>query len=290
KSKPEIPQYLETQITDKLIQLSWQYNSGHTIGFNMYRKNADAKEFKLIKGQIPFINGQNIFVYLDNDSSMKGDLFYDYYVTAISTSHVEGLPSDTVSARPLINIPVPPAPLNVKASALNGNIFLVWEDVNALNKNVSIYQILRTDKNSGKTDTLVSGLNHYNDISAIAGIPYSYSVVSFSDQGIKSLPSASISVTIEGLIPAPPSSLIITKEKDGIKLSWEIPDQGELFNYEIYKYQRGSGAQKAGMVKAGENHFTDRNVMKDQMYFYFVKSVSPDQIKSTVSKEVGITY
>jgi fibronectin type 3 domain-containing protein len=283
KSKPEIPQYLETQIVDKLIQLSWQYNSGHTIGFNMYRKNADATDFKLIKGQIPYKNGQNTFVYLDNDSSMKGDVFYDYYLTAISTSHVEGLPSDTVSARPLINIPVPPAPLNVKATALNGNVFLVWEDVNALNKNVSAYQIFRTDKNSGITDTLASGLNHYNDTTAIVGIPYSYKIVSFSDQGIRSLPSASSSVAIEGFIPAPPSSLLLTKEKDGIKLSWDIPDQGELFNYEIYKYQRGSGAQKVGIVNAGDNHFTDRNVKKDQIYFYYVKSVSPNQIKSSIS-------
>jgi fibronectin type 3 domain-containing protein len=203
---------------------------------------------------------------------------------------VEGLPSDTVSARPLINIPVPPAPLYVKATALNGNIFLVWEDVSALDKNVSAYQILRTDMKSGKTDTLASGLNHYDDTTAIAGIPYSYSIVSFSDQGIKSLPSASASVSIEGIIPAPPSSLLLTKEKDGIKLSWELPDQGELFNYEIYQYQRGSEAQKVGMVKAGENHFTDRDVKKGQQYFYYVKSVSPDQIKSSVSEEVGIMY
>jgi len=184
---------------------------------------------------------------------------------------------------------VPPTPLNLKATALNGNIFLVWDDVNALNKDVSAYQIIR-NSSSGKTDTLASGLNHYNDTTAISGISYSYRIVSFSDQGIRSLPSSAATVIIGGIIPSPPSSLEIAEEKDGIKLSWELPESGEVFNYEVYRYQRGSEVNKTGITKVGESQFTDKNVTKGQMYFYFVKAVSPDQIKSSGCKEVAITY
>lgn len=287
--------HIEAMGTADGVQLDWHYDGEHTTGFWLYRGQADGP-LELLSTLIPSIDTIRQYSYVDTDTLLNGAREYQYAIKSYSTSHVEGAFSDTVSARPLKNIPVPKAPLSITALADEADIFVSWEDVAAVDEWVSGYTVLRSallNAEKGEytpPDTLFTALNFYVDSLIKPGVPYKYSVIAHSDLGVRSAPSIEVTAALGVVRSAAPGTLLATVADGGVLLQWGLPQGGEAYRYGIYRFVRGQEAMKIATTREGADTYTDATAVRDTEYFYFVRTLDGDNNESSNSNESRVVY
>lgn len=273
------------------VSLSWQNQESNVNGFHIYRAETGGP-FELISGLIPARDTARTYSFHDTTSGLNGGKFYHYTLKAISTSFVEGRFSDTVSARPLKNIPVPKPPMEVGLNTTDGATWVTWDDVSAYDAYVTGYQLLRSRRLAGKdkysTDTLFCPNNFYADSLLKEGETYRYTVVSLSYLGVKSPASAPVYTTLRGPLPSPPASLMANATKTGVKLTWEPPADARELQYNIYRYERGQKPVKLTALAGDKEMYMDSKALKGRHYFYYLKSLAANKTESEKSNEAGI--
>lgn len=273
------------------VSLSWQNQESDAKGFHIYRAETGGP-FELISGLIPALDTALIYSFHDTTPGLNGGKFYHYALKAISTSFVEGRFSDTVSARPLKNIPVPKPPMEVELNTTDGATWVTWDDVSAYDAYVTGYRLLRSRRLPGKdkysTDTLFCPNNFYTDSLLQEGETYRYTVVSLSYLGVESPASAPVYTTLRGQLPSPPASLMANSTKNGVQLTWEPPAGAQELQYNIYRYERGQKPVRLAALAGDKEMYIDNKALKGRHYFYYLKSLAADKTESDKSNEAGV--
>lgn len=283
---PVAPQNLQAIGSKEGVQLSWQSNSPYVSGFWLYRSER-GRPLQLLTTMIPAAPGQSDYSYTDVDSLLNGSRFYSYAVKSYSTSHIESANSDTVVARPLKNIPVPKAPMEVRVVKEPGLVLVYWDAVSKYDETVAGYKLLRSK--DGITDTIFCSNNLYKDTMVKSGENVRYSVITHSLFNTQSAASSWVSVNMPVIAPGSPASLAANPVQTGIQLTWELPDEGEGLQYHVYRYERGKQAVKAGTV-SGQEKFIDTSAARGRQYFYYVVAVGENKAESAKSNEAVIRY
>lgn len=273
------------------VTLGWQNRENELKGFHLYRAETGGP-FELITGLIPIRDTATVYSFKDISPALSGGKFYQYALKAVSTSFVEGRFSDTVSARPLKNIPVPKPPGEVDLNTTGGKTWVSWDDVSAYDTYVTGYRLLRSRRLAGKdkysTDTLFCPNNFYADSLLQEGETYRYTVVSLSYLGVQSAPSASVFTTLQGRVPSPPASLMANATPKGVQLTWEPPAGSPGLQYTVYRYERGQKPLKLVTLAGNKDTYTDTKALKGRHYFYYLRSLSPKALESDKSNEAGL--
>lgn len=283
---PGIPQgFTATQSPDGIV-LSWNYYEISTGTFHIYRGKEGGK-MQLLNTNIGAIDSVHNYEFTDTDSALVGGNFYKYAVQAISTSHVAGLFSDTASiyiAKKKSVKPLPP--MQLAGNYTDEAVHLFWEDTKAANADISGYSLLR--KSAGKTDTIYTGVNHFSDTSVQEGKTYTYTVLSNAYSGARSAASLPATLIVPILKSAAPSQLTAKKIAKGTLLKWQLPDDGKVLTYHVYRYIRGNEPTKIASLTKGMNTFTDVSATEASPYFYYVVAVNDNGIESDQSKEATV--
>lgn len=289
---PSLPRNLSATGNKQGVELTWEYEGSNTTGFWLYRAER-GKPLQLVTTMIPALDTIRQYTWTDTDSSLTGDRFYQYALKTFSTSHVESPFSDTVTARPLKNIPVPKPPMRVTAYEEEGRIYVDWEVV-SYDETVTGYKLLRSKKAAGAgnyvTDTILCNTNGFVDTLVKANEDYRYSVITQSMFGVQSVPATWASVSVKAVKPAAPAAVTANIGQSGVVLNWETPADNALLQYNIYRYERGKTPVKAGTVAGNIDQFTDKAAARGKHYFYFIRSLSPDKVESDKSNEASIRY
>jgi hypothetical protein len=213
---------------------------------------------------------------------------------AFSTSHVESVFSDSVVARPLKNIPVPKPPMRIRTSAEPGLVLVHWEAVSRYDELVKGYRLLRSKKLAGSkesytTDTIYCSNNQYKDTLVKPHETIRYSVISQSVMGVQSVPSAWEYVHMDGITVPAPANVAANPVNSGIQVSWDMPHEGEVLQYVVYRFERGQKAVKTGSAN-GQEKFIDTTATRGKQYYYYVVAVGSDKTESSRSNEAFVNY
>jgi len=285
--KPTTADLLEADAAPEGITLSWTYTRGNIQGFHVYRM-LPGGDMQLVSPLVAASDTQTVFTFRDADPVRNESTFYGYAVKAISTSNVTGDFSDTVMVRPVKAVAPPAAPVQPEAAREGKNMLLTWNNMQEDDNDIAGYMVIRAAACS--TDTFMAGRNMYTDTSVLREVNYSYTVAAVNVFGKWSAPSAAVSYSLPYDLPVAPSSLTASVKKNGIYLSWQLPENGEGYVYHIYRRTRETEAQLVGKTAKSQDTFTDTSALADGLYFYTVRSVSPEQKESSDSDETGIRY
>ncbi|MFO7525525.1 MAG: fibronectin type III domain-containing protein [Ignavibacteriaceae bacterium] len=94
----------------------------------------------------------------------------------------------------------------------------------------------------------------------------------------------------------PPSNLQASNSNKALKLTWEVPGNGQEVVYNIYRAEVQSTSDAADPMKLNftkvstvkETTFEDRSAAPGQAYVYYVVSVNQDGVESAGSNYVNV--
>lgn len=282
---PSAPEELSAEASKDGMTLSWMHPSRELLGFHVYRADGDGP-MMLASTRLP--PGNDVFrTYRDTSSTLQAGRMYRYVVKAISTSHIEGLASDTVAVMPLTNAAVPMPPRDLMARVDGEALLLSWED-QSHDPLWMGYVVLRT-RPGQRVDTLYRSTNFLNDSLDATGKPSSYRVLSSNALGMRSAPSPAVSAKAHVRPPACPSTVAANPLNGKVLLTWQPPVSEPVQRFDVYRYTRGSEPVKVGSVAANKPaRFEDANPAKGALNFYFVRSVAASGAESGPSREAGV--
>jgi hypothetical protein len=187
--------------------------------------------------------------------------------------------------------PLPPADLKVQPDSSGENdLILSWSKVD--DTGVSGYLIYRDGEQVGN----VTGVEQtsYADKDLKPG-SYTYFVMSYKTQVLRSDPSSSVSGTapVDTKAPNPPTVNPEIKVLDkGIEIDWESSASSDVIKYAIYRGESASSATKIDEVDFTKNTYLDTKPPETGSYLYVVSAVddagnesksSPTQTRHVVS-------
>ena len=290
RSKPLPPVILSAKGTTKGIQLTIKVTENNLSGVRIYRNSQDKRDLIPVSNLIPVRNNTVLWEDTTGISPVK---FYGYATKSENASHFQGDFSDTVyskSAKPIVT----PEVIGLTADYHETYNQLYWTDMQFIEAPVAGYFVYRKEMPSGSmtqlNDTVVSAdKNSYTDRSIASGKSYSYSVVLVDGFGNKSNQCNPVLVKAPAIPVRPPLSVAANSEENCIRISWGTVQSQTLKEFRIYRYTRGSKPIIAGTVPAGPtSELIDKNVIKGQLYFYYVITVDNDGRQSNPSTEISI--
>jgi len=175
------------------VVVSWDIVPGAST-YNLRRATSSGGPYTLIAEGIGGVN----LGYVDQDVTNLDTYFY---VVTANGANGNGIsdPSEEVSATP--------APLVTDLTALvtNDQVVLHWQEVPG-----ALYNVKRSSTSGGPYEMLASSVavSNYTDSSVVTCQPYYY-VVSLTNAGFESLPSAEAAVVVPGALPPQFTSLDI---------------------------------------------------------------------------------
>lgn len=288
--KPFPPQVLKAENLSNGYKLSWQCIEENIQGFFVYRCEGIKGKMEQISGIVKM--GEPITVYMDTSASL-GRKSYSYAVRTVSKGFVESAFSDTVSVFPAVSKEHPMAPTRISGRLYNNGVLLIWDNMYKTNPYLAGYKVYRKEKKEKDykllTDELIiCNKNSYNDTSISKGQEFSYMIESvdiFSNNSEKSLP---VSVTINSSLPVTASGTKLYNLDDGISVCWDETIQQNLISYKVYRYGEKGEPKLIYTAKPDEMKFIDKDVKKDELYFYYVTSVDKFGNESEPANEVSI--
>lgn len=265
----------EGEETKTGTQLRWTLQE-QGAGFHLYRQVNNAG-YHLLTDLIPTEKGKRTYSYLDPHPG-QGKV-YQYYLTTLSKSYVEGLPSDTFTIVSQRAIPLPKVPIDLEIQQIDDQIWLSWADM----PDAAGYAILRQ---AGKnTDTLYTDKNYYSEISENA----TYRIKSLSLAGKSSAFTAPVKILRWSIPPVAPTSLSARPLRSGgLQLQWEAPSTKTELQYHVYRYEKGK--KPIFLAKTQDSQYLDKTVVRGKTFSYFVRSVDKDGRESENSRTSYFTY
>lgn len=255
------------------VTLSWDEVTG-ARSYNVKRATSAAGPFGIVG---PGITGLN---YADN--TVQNGLSYYYVVSAVNEVG-EGANSAPVSATP--NVPPPPAPTGVMATAGDAQVQLTWTG----SSGAGSYNVKRALNASGPYTTIrsVTG-SSFTDTTVANGTTYYY-VVSAVNGGGESANSDYVSATPKAPpLPAPTGLAATSGPRAGqITLSWN-KTPGAI----SYRVKRSSvlGGPYTLIKSVPKPTYTDGKLRSKAAYYYVVTAVNgsgesaPSAEKSATAK------
>jgi len=287
KGKPFAPVAVTARGTANGNIIRWQYPHQGAAGFYVYR--IEGNRPMQLSSLIDATDSVN-YSFTDN-AALQEHRFYSYMIRAISVSNVMSDNSDTVEAQSLAGnrMSPPSSPLNVSASLNENIVSLFWTDLKEGDESIAGYLVIRKKQGTGKTDTLRTAKNFIADKNVETNSSYVYQVIALNTYGAKGAPSQPVSIMIPGDVVLPPAALRASALKEGIAISWERPEHGEAYSYNVYRYTQGNEPKLVGNAKNAAS-FTDKTATRGELYFYKVRSANDSKQESEDSEEVGIQY
>jgi fibronectin type 3 domain-containing protein len=291
---PEPPDLFRTETVEGGVKIQWTHMNPEVRGYYIYRDQGRNGELKQVSEFIPA--GGEIMTYIDSTEGLLGNLSYRYAVKAVNDGYIMSRLSEISSTRPGIPTSILP-PTNLHGGMVNGNVLLVWDDMYRTNEFLLAYQLYKKRKGESDFEKITEDLipfyqNTFMDTihPEESGI-YEYAVSSTDESGQESLLSSSIEIELKNpsLLVFAPAGLRIAKGTDGIEVIWAM-DEDNKNRFQVFRYEAGEKAIKIAALPAGSFNYTDREVQKGKLYFYYVIAVTPDGRESEPSESAGMRY
>jgi fibronectin type 3 domain-containing protein len=290
RTKPLPPVILSAKGTLKGIQLMIRVTENNLSGVRIYRNSQDKRDLIPVSNLIPARNNTVVWEDTTGISPVK---FYGYAAKSENASHLQGDFSDTVYSKSA-RLMVTPEVIGLTADHHETYNQLYWTDMQFIEAPVAGYFIYRKEMPSGSmtqlNDTVIAAdKNSYTDRSIASGKSYAYSVVLVDGFGNKSVQCNPVFVMPPVMAVRPPLNVAANAEEGGIRISWGTIQSQTLKEFRIYRYTRGTDPIIAGTVPAvPATEFVDKNVIKGQLYFYYIVTVDNDGRQSNPSTEISI--
>jgi len=189
--EPAPPRALEGSYYNRAVFLSWELGPGwNNESFRVYGKRVSDANYFLIAEVTSCAGG----VCNYTDRNINPNVTYRYYVAAFDArSGLETASEYAVDVQVPNPVP-PPVPGGVEAVALDGGVFIRWNDAARGAGDFSFYRLYvqgpEQDFILGETDS-----EGFLDLLVQNGLTYTYSVSSVDDQGHESQRSGGASAT-----------------------------------------------------------------------------------------------
>ncbi len=298
RRKIPAPQGLEAGVTPKAdIRLHWLPNADLDIFAYYILRGSSASNMQVIS---PAIRDT---VFIDSLKGLNTGTTYLYAVAAVDmdmqwsdTSAPIGLQS------PRGNLVTAPAGIQARVSAQG--VRLSWNDVAVTDATVTGYLLYRRKKGDAwfvQVNARPIAGTYYTDSSELAAGVYEYGCAAVDAWNHLSILSALSAVQCSGensgqLALYPPAGFMLRNRTDGIEISLPamVQPAGKKYNsnvktrYNLYRrLVTDKIFRKIGELPPGALSYTDRQVVKDQLYAYAV-SLQMELAESSRSGEQSI--
>jgi fibronectin type 3 domain-containing protein len=290
---PMTPMNLHSTKTEKGVKLIWEQPEQAINVYHVYRNFDESLSLHELTS---IVSNDSIVQFVDTSSSLKSNKYFYYAVRSENASNILSDFSDTISVVSVSNQKLNP-PKDLKGYADEAGVVLYWQNMFAEDPTISGYQVFRKfASNNSKAefkpviDSLLSPKqNNFVDVSAKEYGEYEYAVKVYDIFGKESDLSTSISINILSEPVLVPSGISAISIDEGIKISWQISSLNKIKEFVLYRYMRGEEPKNIATIASNKPlEFIDTNTKNDNLYFYFLKSVSELNIESDPSQEVGI--
>lgn len=267
-----------------IVSLSWKAPKDKDIkGYRVYRGNALDEDFVEQTKRLNPITAFNDTVRLDNLSSKVY-----YFIRAVDNNYNNSVFSDTI----LLIKPDTISPVSAVLSSVSvKDTMLKIKWVNSSSEDVKNNYLVRK-MSSSQIDTVLvwnDTITTYFDKRVNPGRGYTYEILTYDLSGNLAASQSIYRFFEPGYRkPLKGVSAQVNKEKKGIELSWQKPND-KVYSYVIYRAKKG---EKLLPLKTITNHidfFIDKNVNINNSYTYSVKYINENGIHS-LPVQVTIIY
>jgi len=271
-----------------VVTLSWKANTEIDIlGYKIFRASSIGEELSPLVDTVFFRNGFRDSVTV---KSLNSRVYYA--VTALDKRYNQSGYSAVIEVKKPDLIP-PSSPIFSGYKVEKGKVMLTW--VNSHDEDVAAHLLYRENHtdSSGKwalVQSFRNGAQSYTDLTAAAGLTYSYLILAKDSSGLESAPAQPLTVTI----PADPRSIAVktlnatvNRSDRYIELSWKDDGEG-VTEYQLYKGVEGQPLTLWKIVPAGARRIVDESLKVNTTYEYGIRAVN-NGLNGPL-KKVKITY
>lgn len=255
--------------------------------------------FKSALLSLMFLSAAEIAGRVYYDSAITQGSSYDYKIEYFDSKGVLKSHFNKTVNTTIIN---PAKPTNLKAKSVQGIVTLTWdypkwiEDRNNLAVRFNIYR----KENSGGFKIVNNGFNLrddeseniFTDIKPDSRAVYEYYITAVDPAGRESANSEIVRVASdEKMPPSAPNGLTAAASDNFVFLSWNVATEINIAGYNIYRKESvGSDSTKLNskLLEYAKPVFTDSTALYGKRYFYFVTSVSDNNLESILSQVASI--
>lgn len=276
------------------VKLNVAIPDNFIAGYRVFRSENGSTDFTVIADLVSLNPDSNTATFYDTGATMSGRVFYNYKIQSENTSHVVSDMSNSVQVHPEMSANVS-APTNLLVYYQDSSINIFWNDMREDDEFVSGFRIYKRE--SGATafvpvlpnDSVLEG-NKFTDLNYKLGKVYEYEVESVDLFGFSSKERASAQVNIPEILPAAPVINSAINLPDGILIEWAKPNEANIKQYKIYRYQRGETPKAIATLDGDKENYLDKTAQPGGLYFYTVTTINIAGIESVESAEVGVRH
>lgn len=276
--------------TTKSVTISWSIGEEEDLaGYAIYRSQNAKDEPSLITKQLLVPTATS---YIDTTRIGKNVDYY-YYIRSMNLTGYESPLSQYVVSRVQEKIkPERVNSLSGEADLLQGNK-LTWDA--PLDANVETIRLFRMTAPDLVNRTLLyeervsNGKFMFRDKNIEAGVQYYYILRGISADSLESDDSAPTTLFLTPEKLQAPDRLSIAPQADGSLLLKWIPNfQDGLAGFHVYRisYKGGKKRLTSTPILKGTNTYLDKDIQKDEIYHYFVRSVDSKGFEGFDSEQV----
>ncbi len=295
KNFPIAPFNLLSAEIEKGVKLIWERPDTFIKAYHIYRNVDETMSLKEITS---VFSTDSVVQFVDTTVASNQNKYYYYSIRSENTSGLLSDFSDTISVISKTNF-VLRAPHDVKGYYDESGVNLYWENMFAEDPSISGYQIFRrlipeNDNKSTEFKPVIDSIlspkqNNFTDHLNKQYGKFQYAVKALDIFGNVSPFSNSIDVSILREPVLAPIGIYAMSVDEGIKLFWQYSTNAKVKEFVIHRYQRGEEPKMISTIPADKTfEYIDKNVKSGQLYFYYLNTVSSDNIVSDQSEEIGI--
>lgn len=290
--KPNVPIIDFAKSIPNGIELKITVNDINMAGIRVYRRKSYTEAFIPASDLIKLKSGS--IIWADTSSGLTGNQSFVYAAKAENTSYgLSDYSAEVVGSSGKIN--APREVMRVRAFEENKKVKLTWEDPAANDIAIKGYVVYRREKPNGKfkpvyTKDSISISNMFIDSLIVPEKTYEYGIRTVDHFGGVSLNLAVTTLQTNPLIIESPGELHAVSSNGKVVLGWSELQNTDLLKIKIYRYQRGKKPEVIATLTTKETGYTDTNLKKGELYFYYLTAVNKDNKESPPSKEISILF
>ena len=281
---PEPPFDVKAHPGDSQIKVEWKYHKlaekfeYTAVGFNIYRKQEEEKEFKKIN-KVLILWQEDMTYRVDFD--VKNNKRYTYYVTAVDLIGIESSPSNYSEAVPVDKTP-PAMPEGIAAKGLDDRIVIGWRmnlELDLSHYNLYRGRNLQDEFKKINKEPIPGDIPYYEDEDIIPGKPYFYKVQAVDKSGnLSRLTSAISGLVKDETPPDAPTSLKAKVSEHKVTLDWGQKTTPDLMGFYIYRGRTKEDFMRIVKLPVKDKNFQDegyqnKGLVPGMTYFYGVSTV-----------------
>lgn len=271
---PIPPQRLKARREKNCVVLSWNETQKHIKGYYAFRRTESQKEFTQISPLIPSSSFLEI-IYVDS-LDIGGDDSYAYYIIKVNNSGITSPPSDTVWSKPIVE-QIIRDPMDFVAELIDDAIFVYWEDIKKIFKNIKEYRLYKRFNKEGEEKYELLGnfsSNGYFDKNFNVGdkIEYMIKAIGWNGEESRGITAMIAIDTPRAYVPYGVYGYI---ENGKNVIKWKGILQKDAVKYKIYRIEENGSPVLIGELSSSkELKFVDETADLEKTYSYYVTSVN----------------